>query len=100
MCRDLNDEIAKLAKSEVGPATYTLKPSDGSSAVDLSIREERFMAPECYFQPKLAGMDVAPLQNLVDEAVFQCPIDSRRKLYSSIWLSVCTAHSSLYFSSC
>lgn len=70
------------------PATYSLKPFEGGAPVDLSIREERFMAPESYFQPYLANLDVAPLHTLVDQAIQQCPIDARRNLYRSIWLSV------------
>lgn len=70
------------------PASYSLKPFDGGAPVDLSIREERFMAPECYFQPHLAHLDVAPLHTLVDQAIQHCPIDARRNLYRNIWLSV------------
>lgn len=82
------EKFADPAAANCVPATYSLKPADGGAAVNLSIREERFLAPECYFQPKLADLDVEPLHALVDEAVLQCPIDARRKLYNSICLSV------------
>eukprot|EP00892_Ulva_mutabilis_P006762 jgi/Ulvmu1/4458/UM002_0183.1 len=90
VCKRMDRELAKWddpADTSCVPATYVLTPTDGTAPVPLSIERERFLAPECYFQPQLAGLDVPPLQTLIDQAVLHCAIDARRKLYGSICLS-------------
>jgi hypothetical protein len=66
-------------------------PSTGQE-VTISVMRERFLAPEVFFDPSIAKLAVPPLPKLVDGAIQSCAIDSRRKLYSTICLSVCCPH--------
>jgi len=53
-----------------------------------SVGYERFLAPEIFFNPSIYSTQAPPsLPDLVDEVISQCPLDTRRQLYSSIVLS-------------
>ena len=72
----------------VGAAATEREPSKAEKGGTIQVAEERFLAPEIFFDPSVAGIAAAPLQQLVDEAIQACSIDSRRKLYANICLSV------------
>ena len=58
----------------------------GGYSVDVGY--EQFLGPELFFNPELYSPDFTkPLSEVVDEAILQAPIDSRRALYGNIVLS-------------
>jgi actin-related protein len=65
--------------------TATAAPGGGA----LSVRAERFLAPELLFAPSLSAATslATPLPTLIDEAVQACPIDFRRALYGNVVLA-------------
>lgn len=91
MCKDMDRELKKFKDPSVAnctAATYSYKDKQTGKSVSMTVQQERFQAPELYFQPQLANLDVPALPKLVDQAILKSPIDARRRLYSSIWLSV------------
>lgn len=53
-----------------------------------NIGNERFMAPEVFFQPEIINENFnKPLSAVVDDVIQQCPIDVRRNLYGNVVLS-------------
>lgn len=58
----------------------------------IEVGYERFLAPEALFRPELmsgcpAATDFPSLPDCIDTAVWSCPIDCRRRLYTNILLS-------------
>ena len=54
----------------------------------VEVGYEQFLGPELFFNPELYSPDFTkPLSEVVDEAILQAPIDSRRALYGNIVLS-------------
>lgn len=53
--------------------------------VELGI--ERFLAPECFFNPSVVGKELPPLDDAIIAAISECDVDLRRDLYSNIVLS-------------
>merc|ERR1711937_262800 len=54
---------------------------------------ERFQVPEVIFQPELIGREALGLADMVHEAVEDCSIDIRRKMYSNI---VCAGGNTMF----
>ncbi|MHA1414367.1 MAG: actin, cytoplasmic 2 [Promethearchaeota archaeon] len=48
---------------------------------------ERFLAPECFFNPSVIGKELEPLDDVIVQAISECDVDLRRDLYSNIVLS-------------
>ena len=49
---------------------------------------ERFLGPEIFFKPEIFDAELSqPLDEVVDQSILACPIDTRRDLYSNIVLS-------------
>jgi actin-related protein len=91
VCKNLDREMQKFkdpAVTSCTPAKYSYTDKRTGKVAHVMVHQERFQGPELYFKPHIANLDVPPLPQLVDQAVMLCPIDARRKLYSSIWLSV------------
>jgi actin-related protein 2 len=72
----LADETTVLSKD--------YKLPDGSK---INIATERFMAPECLFQPHLIGMEARGMSELIFDCINGCSIDLRVNLYKHIVLS-------------
>ncbi|KKN09109.1 hypothetical protein LCGC14_1049910 [marine sediment metagenome] len=72
----LSNRVAGMEKSYMLP--------DGER---ISIGLERFLAPECFFNPAVLGKELAPLDDVVVGAISDCDVDLRRDLYSNIVLS-------------
>ncbi len=72
-----------LSKRVAGIIKYYMLP-DGET---VSIGIERFLAPECFFNPSVLGKEIDPLDNLVIESISDCDVDLRRDLYGNIVLS-------------
>ncbi|MFX1521258.1 MAG: actin, cytoplasmic 2 [Promethearchaeota archaeon] len=73
----------KLAEKVSGmEKTYTLP--DGQT---LIIGQERFLAPEVYFNPGVIGSEAQPLDDAIYSAIMKCDVDLRRELYGNIVLS-------------
>ena len=62
--------------------TYMLP--DGET-IDVGI--ERFLAPECFFNPSVVGKELDPLDDMIVKAICECELDLRRELYGNIVLS-------------
>lgn len=87
-CRDYTLELRKL-QSDPASIARSYQAKTGASGSDaVTVAAERFLAPEAFFSPEVAGLSAAPLHHLVDGAIQASPIDARRKLYSNILLSV------------
>ena len=48
---------------------------------------ERFMAPECLFNPSLMGKEMESLADVIVGSISECDVDLRRDFYSNIVLS-------------
>ena len=53
----------------------------------INIGLERFIAPECFFNPSVLGKELDPLDDVIVGAISECDVDLRRELYSNIVLS-------------
>eukprot|EP00753_Platysulcus_tardus_P007407 PLAT15180.1.p1 GENE.PLAT15180.1~~PLAT15180.1.p1 ORF type:complete len:373 (+),score=129.41 PLAT15180.1:1-1119(+) len=53
----------------------------------VTVKEERFLAPELLFQPQLAGGEAPGLHGAVDAAITNCSLDLRSSLRSNIVLA-------------
>ena len=54
----------------------------------VSVGPERFLAPEMFFSPEIVDEKYRKsVDELIDNVIQMCPIDTRRKLYSNICLS-------------
>eukprot|EP00586_Coscinodiscus_wailesii_P005551 CAMPEP_0172489136 /NCGR_PEP_ID=MMETSP1066-20121228/18950_1 /TAXON_ID=671091 /ORGANISM="Coscinodiscus wailesii, Strain CCMP2513" /LENGTH=436 /DNA_ID=CAMNT_0013256783 /DNA_START=91 /DNA_END=1401 /DNA_ORIENTATION=- len=89
VCPDVRKEVEKYA---VRPHAYIKKMT--AHGWECNIGEERFMVGEVFFDPSVIAtgafkqqMTRRGLPELVDEAIQNCPIDVRRKLYGAIVLS-------------
>jgi actin beta/gamma 1 len=72
----LSQRISQMEK------TYMLP--DGET---ISVGVERFLAPECFFNPGVLGKELPPLDDIIVGAISECDVDLRRELYSNIVLS-------------
>ncbi len=72
----LADKVSGMEK------TYTMP--DGSTIV---LGQERFLAPEVFFQPSAIGSEEIPVHELIFNAIQKCDVDIRPHLYSNIVLS-------------
>ncbi|KKN49780.1 hypothetical protein LCGC14_0639260 [marine sediment metagenome] len=72
----LSNKVAGMEKAYMLP--------DGET---ITIGIERFLAPECFFNPAVLGKELAPLDDVIVGAISDCDVDLRRDLYSNIVLS-------------
>lgn len=72
----LADKVSGMEKNYVMP--------DGDT---ISIGQERFLAPEVFFQPSQIGSEEVPMHELIYKAIQNCDVDIRPHLYSNIVLS-------------
>ncbi len=72
----LSNKVAGMEKAYMLP--------DGET---ITIGLERFLAPECFFNPAVLGKELAPLDDVIVGAISDCDVDLRRDLYSNIVLS-------------
>ncbi len=74
------DESGKIIQSGKFKK-YTHKGTSGlTTKVDVGY--ERFLGPEIFFHPEFIHADWrAPLDEIVDNSIQSCPIDTIRKLY-------------------
>lgn len=98
VCKDIVKEYKKFDQKEYDEATgkvlqsnkfkkYSHKTSSGTT-VEIDVGYERFLGPEMFFHPEFIHSDWrAPLDEIVDNSIQSCPIDTRRKLYENIVLS-------------
>jgi actin-related protein 3 len=93
----VSKDIAKeFELHERNPSEYVIKMKGIRARTNLpwqaDVGYERFLAPEVFFRPDMIaekenGFSQFSLPELVDNAIQECPIDSRRKLYGNIVLS-------------
>lgn len=72
----ISKKVAGLEKSYMLP--------DGEC---VAIGIERFLAPECFFNPSVIGKELDPLDDLIVDSISECDVDLRRELYGNIVLS-------------
>jgi len=72
-----------LSKKVTGMEKSYMLP-DGET-INLGI--ERFLAPECFFNPSVIGKELDPIDDLIVSSISECDVDLRRDLYSNIVLS-------------
>lgn len=54
----------------------------------VDIGYEKFLGPEIFFHPEIFSSEwTTPLTEVVDQAIWSCPIDARRPLYRNVVLS-------------
>ncbi|TFF97580.1 MAG: actin, cytoplasmic 2 [Promethearchaeota archaeon] len=73
----------RLSKRVAGMKKAYMLP-DGET---INIGVERFLAPECFFNPSVIGKELNPIDDLIVNAINGCDVDLRRDLYSNIVLS-------------
>lgn len=91
-CYTCQDMVKEFNKFDANPAkhfkSYTGRHARTRKEWSIDIGYEQFLGPEVFFNPEMFNPDFTrPLPNLVDEAVLNSPIDTRRGLYSNIVLS-------------
>ncbi|KAG1681527.1 hypothetical protein FOA52_014033 [Chlamydomonas sp. UWO 241] len=97
VCAEVEAELSKydgpngasMFKAHIlGGGAAAAAGATGATAV-LSVRTERFLAPELLFTPSLSSATslATPLPTLIDEAVQACPIDFRRALHGNVMLA-------------
>lgn len=98
VCKDVVKEYKKFDQKELDPTTgkimqsnkfkkYSHKTSSGTT-IEIDVGYERFLGPEMFFHPEFMHNDWrAPLDEIVDNSIQSCPIDTRRQLYENIVLS-------------
>jgi actin len=72
-----------LSKKVAGMEKVYMLP-DGET---ITVSVERFLAPECFFNPSVIGKELEPLDDVICGAIKQCDVDLRRDLYGNIVLS-------------
>ncbi|MCH8909045.1 MAG: actin family protein [Candidatus Heimdallarchaeota archaeon] len=72
----LADKVSGMEKSYVMP--------DGDT---VSIGQERFLAPEVFFNPASIGSEEVPMHELIYKSIQNCDVDIRPHLYNNIVLS-------------
>ena len=93
----VSKDIAKeFEMHERNPKEYVIRMEGIRAKTNLpwqaDVGYERFLAPEVFFRPDMIaekenGFAQFSLPELVDNAIQECPIDNRRKLYGKIVLS-------------
>jgi actin-related protein 3 len=87
------DIVKEFSRFDANPGKHFVKadfvsPRGARAAYSVDVGYEQFLAPELFFNPELYSPDFTkPLPEVVDEAILQCPIDTRRGLYGKIVLS-------------
>ncbi|TXT63512.1 MAG: Actin-/Arp1-/Arp2-/Arp3-related protein [Promethearchaeota archaeon] len=91
--RDIKEKLAyvaldpekevEMSKRVAGMEKAYMLPDGETIRVGL----ERFLAPECLFNPSVIGKELPPLDDLVVNSINECEMDLRRDLYSNIVLS-------------
>jgi len=88
LARDVVEEIQKYDQDPKRFKTLNGTVPKTKESWQIQIGYERFLAPEIFFNPEIFVDNVTQtLPDLVDKCILQCPIDTRRKLYSNIVLS-------------
>ncbi|CAJ1438053.1 unnamed protein product [Effrenium voratum] len=88
LCRDVVEEYQKFDQDPRKFKTLSNVYPKTKEEWTIQIGYERFLAPEIFFHPEIFVESMTtPLPQVVDNAISQCPIDYRRKLYSNIVLS-------------
>lgn len=89
VCPDIVKEFKKYdEKPEKYFKTYSDVHARTKKPWSIDVGFERFLAPEIFFNPEIFSSDfTTPLPNVVDNAILNCPIDTRRGLYKNIVLS-------------
>ena len=72
----LADKVSGMEKSYVMP--------DGDT---ITVGQERFMAPELFFNPGAMGSEEDSIHALIFKAISECDVDIRPHLYNNIVLS-------------
>ncbi|MFX0149095.1 MAG: actin, cytoplasmic 2 [Candidatus Hodarchaeota archaeon] len=72
-----------LSKKVTGIEKNYMLP-DGET---ITLGIERFLAPECFFNPSVIGKELDPIDDLIVSSISECDVDLRRDLYSNIVLS-------------
>jgi actin-related protein 3 len=85
---DVVKEYIKYDKEPDKFKHYHGKTSKRKQDFTIDVGYERFLGPEIFFSPEIFSSDyTVPLPQLVDNVILQCPVDTRRSLFSYITLS-------------
>jgi len=79
---DPEKEIAFSKKSMEIEKEYILPNGE---IIEIGI--ERFIAPECLFNPSLIGKEMESIEDVLIKAISECDVDLKREFYSNIVLS-------------
>lgn len=92
-CKDLLKEFQKYdtnPEENIVECEGEMVDGKRKTKFTYSVGYERFLAPEIFFNPSIFPSEAtipAPLPDLVDEVITQCPVDTRKPLYANIVLS-------------
>ncbi len=86
------DIVKEFERYDSNPTKYfrqvMFRNSRTRAPYSVDVGYEQFLAAEMFFNPEIYSPDFTkPLPQVVDEAILQCPIDTRRGLYKNIVLS-------------
>ncbi|KAJ9473581.1 hypothetical protein DIPPA_22186 [Diplonema papillatum] len=89
VCPDLAKEFAKFdADREKHVKKWQGVIPKSKKSWEIEVGPEQFLGPELFFHPEIFSLDhTTPLPDVVDEMICNCPIHTRRGLFSNIVLS-------------
>jgi len=87
LCQDVVKEYGKYDQDPRKFKTFSGVTPKTKEAWSIQVGYERFLAPELLFNPGIADTTAAPLTEVVDSCIGQCPIDYRRRLYNNVVLA-------------
>eukprot|EP00404_Azadinium_spinosum_P032680 CAMPEP_0180585392 /NCGR_PEP_ID=MMETSP1037_2-20121125/16089_1 /TAXON_ID=632150 /ORGANISM="Azadinium spinosum, Strain 3D9" /LENGTH=429 /DNA_ID=CAMNT_0022603495 /DNA_START=44 /DNA_END=1333 /DNA_ORIENTATION=+ len=88
LCRDVVEEYQKFDQDPRKFKTLEGVVPKTKEPWSIQVGYERFLAPEIFFHPEIfVDGFAAPLPEVVDQCILQCPIDYRRRLYGNVVLA-------------
>jgi len=79
---DFKNELEQMKGSSIIEETY-----ETLYGKEIKLKNERFMAPECLFNPLLIGKETPSLSEKIIESISLCDMNLQKSLYGNIILS-------------
>eukprot|EP00455_Lapot_gusevi_P039308 TRINITY_DN4405_c0_g4_i1.p1 TRINITY_DN4405_c0_g4~~TRINITY_DN4405_c0_g4_i1.p1 ORF type:complete len:403 (+),score=66.51 TRINITY_DN4405_c0_g4_i1:101-1210(+) len=89
--RDIKEKLAYVAvdfdqEMSLGEGSWQDKKYELPDGQELSIGKECFRCPEALFQPALAGVETASIQQIIFDSIMRCDENIRSSMFSNIVL--------------
>ncbi len=87
---DMNNKLGYLVldtREEMQKPVSSISKSYTHNGKQITVGQERFLAPELLFQPSLGGIESNGIHETTYNSIMKCEVDTRRELYANIILS-------------